>query len=178
MSWCDDKRDRGTLCVAKETSLRAGKERAAMHKLYIGFKGSGNISGILARALSEEAVLLTNSFAGVKKDIEAIGESPETVYMFGLDKELRHEIRIEAAAERGGSRLVSKFDIERMADSFTKAGITNRISDEPTSYLCNEAYWYALKQFQGRAVFIHVPPKRYAGENFIARMKEAIGSSK
>ena len=147
-----------------------------MHKLYMGFKGSGNISGILARALSEDAVLLTNSFAGVKKDIEAIEESPETVYMFGLDKELRHEIRIETAAERSGIRLGSRLDIERMADSFVEAGIMNRISDAPTCYLCNEAYWYALERFQGRAVFIHVPPKRYEGEAFIARMKEAIGS--
>lgn len=89
-----------------------------MHKLYIGFKGSGNISGILARALSEDAVLLTNSFAGVKKDIEAIEESPEIVYMFGLDKGLRYEIRIETTAERGGVSLSSKLDIERMADSF------------------------------------------------------------
>ena len=147
-----------------------------MHKLYMGFKGSGNISGILARALSEDAVLLTNSFAGVKKDIEAIEESPETVYIFGLDKELRHEIRIETAAERSGIRLGSRLDIERMADSFVEAGIMNRISDAPTCYLCNEAYWYALERFQGRAVFIHVPPKRYEGEAFIARMKEAIGS--
>lgn len=145
-----------------------------MRKLYIGFKGSGNISGILARALSEEAVLLTNSFAGVKKDIEAIEGSPEIVYMFGLDKELRHEIRIETTAERGGIRLISRLDIERMADSFAETGITNRISDAPTGYLCNEAYWYALKQFQERAVFIHVPPKRYAGEAFVARMKEAL----
>lgn len=147
-----------------------------MHKLYMGFKGSGNISGILARALSEDAVLLTNSFAGVKKDIEAIEESPETVYIFGLDKELRHEIRIETAAERSGIRLGSRLDIERMADSFVEAGIMNWISDAPTCYLCNEAYWYALERFQGRAVFIHVPPKRYEGEAFIARMKEAIGS--
>lgn len=147
-----------------------------MHKLYIGFKGNGNISGILARALFEDAVLLTNSFAGVKKDIEAIEESPEIVYMFGLDKGLRYEIRIETTAERGGVRLSSKLDIERMADSFAGAGITNRISDTPTCYLCNEAYWYALGQFQGRAVFIHVPPKRYAGEAFVTRMKEAIGS--
>lgn len=63
-----------------------------------------------------------------------------------------------------------------MADSFAGAGITNRISDTPTCYLCNEAYWYALEQFQGRAVFIHVSPKRYAGEAFVTRMKEAIGS--
>ena len=147
-----------------------------MHKLYMGFKGSGNISGILARALSEDAVLLTNSFAGVKKDIEAIEESPETVYIYGLDKELRHEIKIETTAERSGIRLGSRLDIERMADSFVEAGIMNRISDAPTCYLCNEAYWYALERFQGRAVFIHVPPKRYEGEAFIARMKEAIGS--
>ena len=60
----------------------------ASASLYIGFKGKNNSSSILAQAISENHCLLTNSFGGLKKDIELLNSSYEWGIMFGL-KEFR-----------------------------------------------------------------------------------------
>ena len=40
--------------------------------LYIGFKGQNNSSGALVKSLPGQSVLLTNSFPGLKKDIDGL----------------------------------------------------------------------------------------------------------
>ena len=68
-------------------------------KLYIGFKGKNNASCILVQSISKNHYLLTNSFGGLKKDIELLGDSYDCIIMFGIDKNLRNSVRIEKAAE-------------------------------------------------------------------------------
>ena len=51
--------------------------------LLIGFKGKNNLSGVLVKALGRDYCLLTNSFSGVKKDIEAIDGAYDSVILFG-----------------------------------------------------------------------------------------------
>ena len=54
-------------------------------KLYIGFKGKNNASCILVQSISKNHYLLTNSFGGLKKDIELLGDSSDCIIMFGID---------------------------------------------------------------------------------------------
>ena len=61
-------------------------------KLYIGFKGKNNTSCILVQSISKNHYLLTNSFGGLKKDIELLGDSYDCIIMFGIDKNLRNSV--------------------------------------------------------------------------------------
>ncbi|MBR6365862.1 MAG: hypothetical protein IKS10_07190 [Lachnospiraceae bacterium] len=63
--------------------------------LFVGFKGKNNASGKLAAACSPEHLLLTNSFAGLRKDIDLAGDGYDHVILFGVDKTLTSMVRIE-----------------------------------------------------------------------------------
>ncbi len=69
-----------------------------MDRLYVGFKGKGNSSNKIVSSIIGEKLFLTNSFDGLKRDIENISKSYESIYMFGLDKSLKGTVRIESAA--------------------------------------------------------------------------------
>ena len=146
-----------------------------MHNvLFVGFKGKNNSSGMLAEQLCSEHLLLTNSFGGLKKDIDSICKEYDYVIMFGVDKLLASKVRIEKAASVADEMRISGFDTDRLADSLRTNGILSMISDKPSAYLCNEAYWHILKKFSGRAVFIHIPTIKQADERFFYRMKKGI----
>ena len=83
-------------------------------KLYIGFKGKNNASCILVQSISKNHYLLTNSFGGLKKDIELLGDSYDCIIMFGIDKNLRNSVRIEKAAEKESIKF-SVLDLEEIA---------------------------------------------------------------
>lgn len=142
--------------------------------LFVGFKGKNNSSSILVKQLSDEIFLLTNSFEGVRRDIGSLVEKYDLLIMFGVDKTLTSEIRIEKKASKNGETLVSDVELKRLVKKFDSAGLSAIVSDEPTAYLCNEAYWYALNKFSGRAVFIHIPTIKNIDESFIKKMKAAF----
>ena len=66
-------------------------------KLYVGFKGNNNSSHKLVENLKGEKCFLTNSFSGLKKDIDS---EYDIVYMFGLDKNLKDSIKIDKYAKQ------------------------------------------------------------------------------
>ncbi len=140
-------------------------------KLYVGFKGKTNASSVLVNYLSESPYLLTNSFGGLKKDIEQLDNDFDAVIMFGIDKNLKDRVRIEAVAEKEGCELVSNIDLENLSHGLDAVGITNNICYRPTHYLCNEAYWFALQKFNGNAIFIHIPSIKNIDEKFLEKMK-------
>lgn len=86
-----------------------------MEILYVAFKGSGNSSNKIVRNLGGDKLFLTNSFDGIKRDIEHITSAYDLVYMFGLDKQLNGGIRIECAAQRGDVCLYSNMDCDAIA---------------------------------------------------------------
>ena len=139
--------------------------------LLVGFKGKNNTSRILVEQLSSEYLLLTNSFAGLKKDIDTISMDYDQVILFGVDKELSLSVRIERVATKDKRKAMSKLDLEKIASALGEAGIQSVISEEPTAYLCNEAYWHILEKFSGRAILIHVPTIKHADAEFYERMK-------
>ena len=71
-------------------------------KLFVGFKGKNNSSAILVSALSAQSCLLTNSFEGLRKDIEDLPPDYDEVWLFGVDKGLETSVRIERVAEKDG----------------------------------------------------------------------------
>ena len=142
--------------------------------LFIGFKGKHNSSAVLVQAVSENCCLLTNSFNGLKKDIDLIDNDHDFIVMFGIDKNLDSSVRIEKNAEKNEIRYSSVLDLENISERLTDAGLDNYISDEPTHYLCNEAYWHILKKFDRKAVFIHIPTIKYVDEAFIEKIRRAL----
>ena len=143
--------------------------------LLIGFKGKNNLSGELVKAPGRDYCLLTNSFGGVKKNIDAIDAAYDSVVLFGVDKNLAGTVRIERTAEKDGIRCSSKLNLERMTDGFREAGLEAKVSETPTAYLCNEAYWHLLRKFSGRAVLIHIPTMKNADEFFTVKVQRALG---
>ena len=144
-------------------------------KLYIGFKGKNNTSCVLVKRLSQNPYMLTNSFAGLRKDIENLTGTYDCVLMFGIDKNLKDSVRIERVAEREGIQSCSDLDLEDISKRLTTAGVMNSISDTPTHYLCNEAYWFSLQKYRGKVVFIHIPTTKNADGSFLEKMKAALG---
>ena len=118
--------------------------------------------------------LLTNSFEGVKRDIEAIEGNYDFVIMFGCDKSLKSCVRIERFAEKDGIKFETNLDLELLSKRLGEGGIENVISEIPTHYLCNEAYWYALQKFEGKASFIHIPTIKNADESFLSKTKSVF----
>ena len=133
---------------------------------YIGFKGQNNSSAMIVDALSEQHYLLTNSFVGLKKDIDLLPTEFDAVYLFGASKDLTDTFRIERCAEIDCTRLFTELDVEDIVKRLSAAGINSTISDVPTHYLCNEAYQHLLRKYRGRAVLIHIPTIKYIGRIF------------
>lgn len=129
--------------------------------LFIGFKGKNNSSEMLVKSLSGRYSLLTNSYAGLKRDIDKLAEDFDEVYLFGVDKSLSDAYRIEPYAEKDGRQLATILDLNEIAEQLSASGIKSTVSEKTTHYLCNEAYWYLLEKFKGKAVLIHIPTIKY-----------------
>ncbi|MCR5754778.1 MAG: hypothetical protein K6G30_08205 [Acetatifactor sp.] len=130
---------------------------------------------MLVEQLSPEHLLLTNSFTGLKKDIDSISKEYDQVIMFGVDKTLTSRVRIEKYAAKEGIKCASKLDLGKIAESINAAGIQAVISERPTTYLCNEAYWHALNKFSRRAVFMHIPTIKHMDKHLTEAIKLAFG---
>ena len=127
-----------------------------MKTLFIGFRGKNNTSSQIVNQLGEDILLLTNSFSGLEKDILSITESYDSIYMFGVDSSLKGTLRIEKFAEFNGITVSSVYDVAQLSKIMDGYGIVNSISNVPTQYLCNAAYYHMLC-INKNAVFIHVP---------------------
>lgn len=142
-----------------------------MSVLYVAFKGNGNSGNKIVRNLGGDKLFLTNSYSGLKKDIEYINDSYDHVYMFGLDKTLKGNVRIESVAKRGDVCLYSDLDFYAIAMRLNKSGINTQIGNTPNQSLCNEAYWYMLRKYNCHVLFFHVPSIKYITEEFIEKVR-------
>ena len=132
----------------------------ALSSVCIGFKGINNSSAMIVDAISQQHYLLTNSFSGLKNDIDKLPEKFDAVFLFGANKDLTNLFCIEQCAERNRKRLFTELDVDHISICLSAVGIESTISYVPTHYLCNEAYWYLLEKYHGRAVLIHIPTIR------------------
>lgn len=145
-----------------------------MQALYVAFKGEGNSSNKIVRSLTGDKLFLTNSYNGLKKDIEHINGTYDVVYMFGLDKRLKGNVRIDCVAQRGGVCLYSDVDIPSIALALNKSGMITYMGNTPIQSLCNEAYWHMLKKYNCHVVFFHVPSIKYITDSFIDKVRTVL----
>lgn len=127
-----------------------------MKTLFIGFRGMNNTSAMLVHQLGRDSLLLTNSFEGLEKDILSIAGEYDSVCMFGVDKRLDDAVRIEQCAMLQGTWASSIYDIQDLSRKMVQQNIHHSISNTPTQYLCNAAYYHMLCRNKN-TVFIHIP---------------------
>ena len=145
-----------------------------MNTLYVGFKGKNNASYKLVSQLNGDKLFLTNSFAGLDRDIQKLEFEYSAVYMFGIDKNLTDFVRIESCAEQDGCFLTSNLPLEDIAEKLRANGVKNYISNTPTKYLCNDAYYRMLERVNGNAVFIHIPSIKQISDELIVAISRSI----
>lgn len=148
------------------------------NSLYVAFKGKGNSSNRIVSSFVGDKLFLTNSYIGIEKDIDSVDDTYDLVYMFGLDKKLKGDIKIESIAVKDDVSLCSDVDLESIRTKLNQNGIVANIGNMPTKCLCNEAYWYMLRKFSNHVVFFHVPSIKYITEEYIDKIKNAISYDK
>lgn len=142
--------------------------------LYVAFKGKGNSSHKLVADLGGESLFLTNSMAGLKKDIADLQGEHDVIYMFGVDKTLKGNVRIETHAIQDRQVIFSRLDLDTLALKLTRNGVSAKLGHTPRQSLCNEAYWHMLHKYDGHAVFFHVPSIRYIEESFVQAFRRSL----
>lgn len=137
--------------------------------LYVGFKGMNNTSSILVKTISKDGFLLTNSFKGLQRDIKTLNGNYDCVILFGIDKNLKEAVRIEKVAEKDTQEF-STLNLDKISAQLDAVGVSNYLSETPTHYLCNDAYWHLLQKFNGKVVLIHIPSIKNCNENLIKNL--------
>ena len=145
-----------------------------MKVLYTGFKGKNNSSNQLLSEISGEKQFLTNSFEGLKRDIMSISDTFDLVIMFGLDTNLKDTVRIEKVAKYEGGIEITKADCAAICRCLEENDIQCIVSENPTQYLCNAAYYHMLHKTDGKAVFIHIPSIKNMSETMLENIRLSI----
>lgn len=128
-----------------------------MKVLLTAFYGKYNASNMLVDMINEnvDKLILTNSFVKIEQELNNIAlEEYDLILMFGINKFLKDEIRLEQNAEID-NMLDTCLDIKsisKLCNNYIKTSINNA----PTKYLCNSAYYHALTKNK-KTLFIHIP---------------------
>ncbi len=146
-----------------------------MRILYTGFKGNANSSCRLLDFFEGDKLLLTNSFSGLRRDIEGVNGEYGAAFMFGLDKNIKKSVRVEVCAQKDGERLQTALDFSSAAAAFKAERLCCLVSADPTNYLCNDAYFHMLEKLDGRALFFHIPTVKYMTEDMYKAVVRACG---
>lgn len=139
--------------------------------LFTAFKGKNNTSFQLVSRLRGKALFLTNSFAGLEKDISSFDCGFDTVYMFGIDKTLVDKVRIDLCARYNGEHICTDFELLPLERKLTESNILYSVSEKPTRYLCNAAYYHMLKKNQN-TIFIHIPSLKGLNDTLMNKLAE------
>ena len=94
--------------------------------------------------------------------------------MFGIDKMLRDEVRIESVANYANETICTNMNLPLTADACTDKKIKNSIAVDATRYLCNAAYFHMLKKMKEKAVFIHIPTIKNARDTLWFYLREVV----
>ena len=148
-----------------------------MKVLLTAFYGKYNASNMLVDMIDDnvDKLILTNSFVKLEQELNNTSlEEYDLILMFGINKFLKDEIRLEETAKLDDT-LNTCIDINSMCQLCNKY-IKTSINNVPTKYLCNSAYYHALKRNQN-TLFIHIPGfSKITNMNLLADMiNELIG---
>ena len=138
--------------------------------LYAGFKGANNSSSHVVNSLDGNKILLTNSFGGISRDIETLNSKYEKIIMYGLDKTLKDTIRFEKTAKSGHDLIYSTADLSEYISKAERMNLNYTISEHPTHYLCNEAYYRMMKKMDCSVLFVHIPTLKNMSTNFFEKL--------
>ena len=155
-----------------DSSINTAKEKQ-MKILYTAFKGTRNTSFQLVSTAGKDALFLTNSFSGLCKDIASVSEHFDAVIMFGVDKKLSNQIRVETCAEYHGEFLCTDFNIAELERNCAEQLTPYTVSHHPIAYLCNAAYYHMLKKIPS-TVFVHIPSAKGMSDSFMQKLKDAL----
>lgn len=151
-----------------------------MKILLTAFNGRYNSSNMLVDMIDDnvDKLILTNSFVKLEQELNNTSlEEYDLILMFGINKFLKDEIRLEQTAKLD-DMLNTCMDIKLMSQLCNKY-IKTSINNVPTKYLCNSAYYRALKRNQN-TLFIHIPgfSKIQKMDVLVNMIKELIDSRK
>ena len=148
-----------------------------MKVLLTAFYGKYNASNMLVNMIDAnvDKLILTNSFVKLEQELNNTSlEEYDLILMFGINKFLKDEIRLEETAKLDDT-LNTCIDINSMCQLCNKY-IKTSINNVPTKYLCNSAYYHTLKRNQN-TLFIHIPGfSKITNMNLlVAMIKDLIG---
>ena len=146
-----------------------------MKVLLTAFYGKYNASNMLVDMIDDnvDRLILTNSFVKLEQELNnALLEEYELILMFGINKFLKDEIRLEQTAKLD-DKINTCIDIKiisKLCNKYIKTSINN----VPTKYLCNGAYYHALKKNKN-TLFVHIPGfSKITNMNLLADMIKEI----
>lgn len=128
-----------------------------MKVLLTAFYGKFNASNILINMIDirVDKLILTNSFVKLEHELNSIQlEEYDLILMFGINKFLKDEIRIEQTAKLDD--IINTYLDTNLINEVCNKYIKTSINNVPTRYLCNSAYYHALKRNKN-TLFIHIP---------------------
>ena len=128
-----------------------------MKVLLTAFYGKYNASNMLVDMINDnvDKLILTNSFIKLEQKLNNTDlEEYDLILMFGINKFLKNQIRLEQSAKLD-DMLNTCIDIKLISKLCNKY-IKTSINKVPTKYLCNSAYYHALKKNK-YTLFIHIP---------------------
>ena len=147
--------------------------------LLTAFYGKYNSSNMLVNIIDEniDKLILTNSFIKLEQLLNSTSlEEYDLILMFGINKFLKDEIRLEQTAKLDDT-LNTYIDLNSMSKLCNKY-IKTSINNVPTKYLCNSAYYHALKKNK-YTLFIHIPGfSKITNMNALADMINELMSSR
>ena len=150
-----------------------------MKVLLTAFYGKYNASNMLVDMIDDnvDKLILTNSFIKLEHELNnTLLEAYDLILMFGINKFLKDEIRLEQTAKLNNA-LDTCIDIKLFSELCNKY-INTSINNVPTKYLCNSAYYHTLKR-NLNTLFIHIPGfSKITNMNLLADMIKEIISSK
>ena len=151
-----------------------------MKVLLTAFNGKYNASNMLVNMIDAnvDKLILTNSFVKLEQELNNTSlEEYDLILMFGINKFLKDEIRIEETAKLD-DKLDTRMDVNLIRDLFNKY-IKTSINNVPTKYLCNSAYYHTLKR-NLNTLLIHIPGfSKIKNMNALTDMiNELIGSKR
>ncbi len=151
-----------------------------MKVLLTVFHGKYNASNVLVDMIDAnvDKLILTNSFVKLEQELNTTSlEEYNLILMFGINKFLKDEIRLEQTAKLD-DKIDTRIDIKLISDLCNKY-IKTSINNVPTKYLCNSAYYHTLKRNKN-TLFIHIPGfSKITNMNVLTDMiKDLIDSKK
>ncbi len=120
-------------------------------------------SGIIDTTVWRTLLLPNDKVRDSQILIEHIAKEQFALVMsFGQRPNIKNKVHIETTARDGESKIITRFDCDRLCQVFGQSGLTAKISHNAGTSFCNRLYWNGLNYLAEnrpdiKMVFIHIP---------------------